>query len=116
MQRAQRLRKAADFQRVRARRQSWAHPLLVLYAAGGSGAPSRSGIVVGRRVGNAVTRNRVKRRIREAVRARYAQLAPGVDLVWIARPAIGAAVYQAVEEAVDVLLRRARVLRDRVGA
>jgi ribonuclease P protein component len=99
---------------VRARRRSWAHPLLVLYVAPQEGerGPSRSGFVVGRRVGNAVVRNRVKRRLREAVRARYAALAPGVDLVWIARPPIAAADFPAITAEVDYLLRRARVWRE----
>ena len=99
---------------MRARRRSWAHPLLVLYAApqDGDGAPTRSGFVVGRRIGNAVERNRVKRRLREAVRARSAALASGKDLVWIARPPIVAADFAAVEAAVEQLLRRARLLRE----
>ncbi|HWP28147.1 MAG TPA: ribonuclease P protein component, partial [Chloroflexota bacterium] len=67
MKRAQRLRKAADFERVRAQRRSWAHPLLVLYAAENGLRMSRIGVIVGRQVGKAVVRNRVKRRIREAV-------------------------------------------------
>jgi ribonuclease P protein component len=87
---------------------------LVLYAAPRDGAdgPSRSGFVVGRRIGNAVVRNRVKRRLREMVRARYPALAPGVDLVWIARPPIAAADFAAIGAGVDELLRRARLLRE----
>jgi ribonuclease P protein component len=111
MNRAQRLRKAADFQRVRARRRSWAHPLLVLYVAPGEAAGTRVGVVVGRRVGKAVVRNLVKRRIREAVRARFAELPPGMDLVWIARPAIATAGFDAIRQAVEHLLRRARLVR-----
>jgi ribonuclease P protein component len=100
---------------VRARRRSWAHPLLVLYAApqDGEGGPARSGFVVGRRVGNAVGRNRVKRRLREAVRARQPALVSGMDLVWIARPPIAAADYAAIGAAVGQLLRRARILREK---
>lgn len=41
--------------------------------------PARVGIVVGRKLGGAVTRNRVKRRIRAAIRE--ARLAPGTDYV-----------------------------------
>lgn len=100
---------------MRARRRSWAHPLLVLYAAPREGEPGppRSGFVVGRRVGNAVVRNRVKRRLREAVRARSPALVPGVDLVWSARPPIAVADFAAIAAAVEELLRRARLLRDR---
>jgi ribonuclease P protein component len=82
---------------------------LVLYVAPGDAQATRVGIVAGRRVGKAVIRNLVKRRIREAVRARFAELPRGVDLVWIARPAIATAGFNAIQEAVDQLLRRARL-------
>ena len=118
VKRSRRLRKAADFQRVRVQRRSWAHPLLVLYVAPNAQDDTRVGIVTGRRVGNAVVRNRVKRRIREAVRARYATLVGGVDLVWIARQSSAAADFADIADAVDQLVRRARLLRPResVGA
>jgi ribonuclease P protein component len=110
MRRAHRLRRAADFQRVRAERRSWGHPLLVLYVAPNDGQPTRLGISVGRRVGNAVVRNRVKRRVREAVRHRHAELPPGHDLVFIARPPAATAAWPALRDAADELLRRARLL------
>jgi ribonuclease P protein component len=110
MRRAHRLRHAADFQRVRAVRRSWGHPLLVLYVAPNDGQASRLGISVGRRVGNAVVRNRVKRRVREAVRHRHAELLPGHDLVFIARPPAATAEWSDLRGAADDLLRRARLL------
>ena len=82
MRRAHRLRRPADFQRVRAMRRSWGHPLLVLYVAPNDGQATRLGISVGKRVGKAVVRNQVKRRVREAVRNRYIDLLPGHDLVF----------------------------------
>jgi ribonuclease P protein component len=111
MQRAQRLRSAADFQRVRARRRSWAHPLLVLYAADSPVGVSRVGFVVGRRVGKATVRNAVKRRLREAMRARYPRLTRPVDLVWVARPGSGAVDFWTLDAAVEQLLQAARLLR-----
>jgi ribonuclease P protein component len=110
MRRAHRLRRAADFQRVRAQRRSWGHPLLVLYVAPNDVQTTRLGISVGRRVGNAVVRNRVKRRVREAVRHRHAELAPGHDLVFIARAPAATAEWPALRDAAEDLLRRARLL------
>jgi ribonuclease P protein component len=112
MKRAQRLRKAAEFQRVRARRRSWTHPLLMLYAAENGTDCTRVGIVAGRWVGNAVARNRVKRRVREVIREQYAAIAPGYDLVWLARPGLATADHRALVAAVEHLLQRARLLRD----
>jgi len=55
---------------------------LVLVTAHGSDGPPRLGLVVSRSSGNAVTRNRIKRRLRHA--ARDLKLQPGNDYVIIA--------------------------------
>ena len=109
MKRAQRLRRNADFLHVRERApRGWPHPLLVLYAAPNDLDHSRVGVTVGKRVGKAaVVRNRVRRRIREAVRLRYPELAPGHDLVFIARPPSAQAAWPELFCAVDTVLERA---------
>ena len=110
MRREFRLTRGADFERVRASQKRWAHPLLVCSAAPREdNDPARVGIVVGRRVGNAVTRNRVKRRIREIVRASHPQLPPGYDLVVIARPSTAGASFAELAGAFESLLARARL-------
>ena len=113
MQRSQRLRTDAQFQRVRAAGRSWSHRLLVLAAALGAspGGPSRVGITAGKRVGGAVVRNRARRRVSEIVRIRYARLAPGWDLVFIVRQPAADASFDGLAGAVDDLLGRAGVLR-----
>ena len=109
MQRTYRLRTNGDFQRVRAHKRSWAHPLLILYAAPNEAGHPRVGITVSRRTGKdfgkAVVRNRVRRRIREAVRLRLPEL-QAADLVFIARGPSGAADWLSLRAAVDELLRR----------
>ncbi len=112
MRRAQRLRANEDFRRVRGKGRAWAHPLLVLLVAPRpDGAPvTRVGVSAAKRVGNAVTRNRAKRRVREAVRARYPALPAGWDLVWVLRTGAGEATYAALAQAVESLLRRAGLL------
>jgi len=111
MRRAHRLRRPADFQRVRAVRRSWGQLLLVLYVAANDNQATRLGISVGKRVGKAVVRNLVKRRVREAVRQRLPELRPGTDLVFIARAPAASAAWPVLSAAVDELLRRARVLQ-----
>jgi ribonuclease P protein component len=66
--------------------------------------------MAGKRIGSAVARNRAKRLLREAVRARYPQLAPGWDLIFIARAPLAKVKLPDAQRAVDNLLRRARVL------
>jgi ribonuclease P protein component len=108
VKRAQRLRSSADFRRVRdAAGRGQTHPLLVLYAAPNELSHTRVGVTVSRRVGSAVVRNRVRRRIREASRLLLPRLARGHDLLFVARPASAAAAWSDVCQAVEGLVRRA---------
>jgi len=79
--RAARLLKHADFDRVykKGRRQFSPH-MTVFYLRQAEGGP-RIGFTVGRVLGGAVERNRIKRRLREAVRRQRALLAGPVDVV-----------------------------------
>lgn len=80
-----RLRKRNEFLRVQhdGHRQHTDH--FVVLRARGSGPVGRIGITVSTRVGNAVERNRVKRLVREVVRAVWRRLPPD-DVVVIAKP------------------------------
>lgn len=82
----ERLKKRSDFLKA-ARARKWASKGLVLQArARGDGSAPRLGFTVTRKVGNAVQRNRVKRRLREAARLVMTDEArPGYDYVLIGR-------------------------------
>ncbi|MFN8526404.1 MAG: ribonuclease P protein component [Chloroflexota bacterium] len=110
MRRASRLRRPADFERVRSARRSWANALLVLYVADNGGQPTRIGVTVGKRVGKAVVRNRVRRQVRECVRQDYDSIKAGRDLVFIARPSCAESGWSELRGAVLDLLGRGRVL------
>lgn len=69
---------------------------------------SRYGLSVGKHVGNAVTRNRVKRLIRENIR--LIKVKPGWDIVFIARSAAPESNHHGIESAVINLLRQAHLL------
>jgi len=82
-----RLSRSADFDRVYRQGRSQGGRELVLHAfPRGDEDPTRLGLSVGRKVGGAVERNRVKRLIREAYAAVEAEVRPGHDLVVVARP------------------------------
>ncbi len=84
-----RVAKRRDFLRIQSagRRVPTRHFLLVYLRRGN--APARLGITVTKKLGNAVLRNRVKRAVREAFRARRATIAPGTSVVVIARDGAG---------------------------
>lgn len=112
MRRKNRLRANADFERLRREGHTWAHPLLVLSVHPNGLEYSRFGFAVGRRIGKAVERNRIKRRMRESVRIRLKrrEIATGWDVVLIARLPIRDASFHQVDEAIGLVLRRARML------
>ncbi len=110
MKRRHSLRGRQRFQQVRSEGKSWAVPLLVLCALPNGGDTSRIGFSVSRRLGNAVRRNRARRRLREAVRGHFASIANGWDLVFIARPPLAQADFADIEAACLTLLKRAQLL------
>jgi len=68
--------------------------------------PTRIGITVTRKIGNAVARNRIKRLVREGFRRRRRDFAPGLDIVWVAKRGASAIHYSDVVAEIDDLLRR----------
>jgi ribonuclease P protein component len=113
MERRLRLRAEADFARVRSQGRSQGNRLLTLLTVPNGLEHNRYGVVVSKRVGKAVTRNLVKRRLREVLREldRTGCIALGLDLALIVRPAAAAATFAELRDAVLGLLRRAAIWR-----
>ncbi len=102
---AARLRTKADFDRVLRARRRTSDQYLTLYTAHGPAPTARLGIAVGRRFGNAVARNRIKRLIREAFRHLRPDLPPGTDWVVIPHPGRHAA-YHEIRNSLGLLCAR----------
>ena len=103
-----RLTRASDFAAVRREGRAWSDRLVVLLARRNGLDVSRAGYSVGKRVGNAVTRNKAKRRLREAVRNTAVRV--GWDLVFVARKDASSADFHDLNRSVTSLIRRAGVL------
>ncbi len=81
---AQRLRTASEIARVFAEKHTAASDALVVHLSDNGLAWSRLGVITSRRVGNAVRRNAVRRRIREAFRRNKDTLPKGFDIICVA--------------------------------
>jgi ribonuclease P protein component len=109
--RAHRLRRAAEFRQVVRRGSRAAGPAVVLHQwLRADDEPVRVGFVVGRAVGNAVTRNKVKRRLRDLMAHRLSTLREHSSVVVRANPA--AAGYH-VSQLADDIDRGLRALASR---
>ena len=109
VERMHRLKRSADFARVRAIGDTWAHQLVVLAAAPNERDISRFGFVTGKRLGTAVKRNRAKRVLREAVRQLLPWIPMGWDCVLIARSPLSEATSADAKAAIIQLFKCARL-------
>lgn len=103
-----RLRGRGRFSQIYQQGVSWSNPYLVMKALPNGGGLNRFAFVAGKATGGAVVRNRLRRRLREAVR--LIPIRQGWDILCIARPPARQAKPTSLREAATDLLRRARLL------
>ena len=105
------LRSAPSFEAIQRSGEVRAHPLLLFRYLGNDLSRVRWGFSTGKRVGGAVTRNRVRRRLREAARDVLPQIREGWDIMLVARPPSAAARTGELHAAIVDLARRAGLLK-----
>jgi ribonuclease P protein component len=108
--RAKRLLKRADFERVRREGSFVRGNLLSIGCLKSDGGQLRAGFVTSRRIGNAVVRNRVRRRLREIFRRHQERIYPSHDLVTVANPAGAKATFAQLEHEWLRLAKRNSIL------
>jgi ribonuclease P protein component len=116
-----RLRRRSEYLRVAAGGRKWAAPGLILQAREASTDPAQHldrgadlwlGITVSRKVGNAVVRNRARRRLREAARVVLPKVAQaGHDYVLIGRSETVTRPYPALQSDIEAAVRRLGLAR-----
>jgi len=105
------LRSRLDFAALQTDARSRIDPLLVLRFRRNALDRTRYGISTGRRVGSAVVRNTIRRRLRRLLTSLADRVALGWDVLIIARPPAAQASQAQLGEVLDRLMRQAGIAR-----
>lgn len=106
MDKTYRLKRRKDFTQTYKRGKSVASKSVVLCYRKNGRSEMRVGFTVSKKVGNAVVRNKVRRRMKEIVRLHQEMFAPGCDYVFVARVAAAKYPYISLEREMLSLLKK----------
>lgn len=106
------LKKNHEFRRLYSRGKSEVTPCIVVYCRPVRGDKLRLGITVSTKVGNAVTRNKVRRRLKEIYRLNEHLLSPGADIVIVARNRAAGTSYKKLEAAFLSACKKLSLLKE----
>jgi ribonuclease P protein component len=114
MKKELRIKKNKEFQQVFQNGKSFANRQFVVYVLKKQDQETfRIGLSVSKKLGNAVTRNQIKRYIRQAFLELKDEVAPGSDYVIIARKPAAEMGMQEIKKSLEHVLKVARVLKKR---
>ncbi|NLM75797.1 MAG: ribonuclease P protein component [Clostridiaceae bacterium] len=106
------LTKNKEFNRVYTKGKYSASRNLVVYALPNNLNAVRIGITTSKKIGNAVTRNRMRRLIRENLRIIDVQIKVGMDIVIVARKAEDTASFHTVKKELRYLLKKLNLIEE----
>ena len=104
------LKQNHEFRRLYNKGMTAASPYMAIYCRKNRRSESRLGLTTGLKLGNAVRRNRVRRRLREVYRTNEHRLLPGRDIVIVARVKAVYARYDELERSFLSLARKLELL------
>ena len=111
------IRSTVDFQQIQGQSRTRAHPALLVRYRHNELGRTRFGISTGRRIGSAVVRNRVRRRLREVLRKLGPRIEPGWDILLVARPPAVESSQGQLEEILARLLHQGDLLvKETIGS
>lgn len=108
METNERLRKNQDFKKVYSKGKSVVNKYLVMYYLKNNLPYNRVGFSISKKVGNSVTRNRVRRLMKESLRLDSMDVKNGYDLIFVARVRMNQADYRTVAKSLHHLLKKIR--------
>ena len=104
------LKKDSDFRKVYKHGKSIANRYLVMYILKNKSDSSRVGISISKKVGKAITRNRIRRLIKEVYRLDIdSRVKEGYDIVFIARMPSKDATFKDIEKSINNLAKKADI-------
>ena len=106
------LKKNSDFRRLYSKGKSAVNPYMVVYCRKNPTHVGRVGYTVSVKLGHAVVRNRVRRRLREIYRLNKSSLKSGMDLVVVARTRCIGAKYERINSAFLDACRKLGILME----
>ena len=101
-----------EFRRIYRKGRSAVSPCMVVYCQRNRAGASRLGVTVSTKLGKAVVRNKVRRRLREIYRLNREHMVPGYDVIVVARTRAAAAPYRRLEREYLSLLNKLELSRE----
>ncbi len=106
------IKKDEDYRRVYRKKNSISNKNIIMYVMKTNTKETRVGISVSKKIGKAVVRNKIKRRIKESYRVEYShKVKDGYDIIFLARGPIVDIEYNEIKKAIYNVLKRKEMFK-----